>query len=195
MVFVRRRPGLVHEEVEQHRDDAADRCIDDEQREERRSRDEAADRRPDEPRHVADDPQNAESLLALLLRKDVGDHRRVRRAAHFREQSDEGGDGKQPRELVHRPERQRAECARDQSEEDQLAAAEPIGQTAADDRSNDARKRQQAQQDAGLRHPHVEFPGDVEREERKGERAADLVDEVHADDDPEPAAEIRGRDS
>jgi hypothetical protein len=107
-------------------------------------------------------------------------------AAHFREQSDEGGGGKQPRELVHRPERQRAERARDQSEEDQLTTAKPVGQTTAHNGSKDARERQQAQQDAGLGHPHVEFPGDVERKEGKGERAADLVDEVDADDDPEP---------
>ena len=154
------------------------------------ARHEAADGRPDEPGHVADDPQNAESFLSLLLRKNVGDHRRVRGTADLREQPDERRNGKQPRELVDRAERQRADCARHQAEENQLSTAKPIGQPAADDRPEDARKRQQSEQDAGLGHPDVELAGDVEREKRKGERAADLVDEMHADDDPEPARKL-----
>ena len=38
--------------------------------------------------------------------------------------------------------------------------------------------------------PTLNFAGDVERKKRKDERAADLVDEVHADDNPEPAREL-----
>ena len=96
------------------------------------------------------------------------------------------GDGEQPRESGHRAERQRAERARQQAEEDQLAAAQPVGQPAADDRPHDARERQQPEQDAGFGHADVERPRNVERKKRKDERAADLVDEVHADNDPEP---------
>jgi hypothetical protein len=43
----------------------------------------------------------------------------------------------------------------------------------------------QAEQDAGLGHADVELPRDVEREERKHDRGADLVDEVDAHDNPE----------
>ena len=81
--LVRRGPGLVHEQVEQRGDDATDGRIDDEEGEERRARDETADSRTDEPRHVADDPQNTETFLALLLRENVRNHRRVSGSAHF----------------------------------------------------------------------------------------------------------------
>ena len=38
--------------------------------------------------------------------------------------------------------------------------------------------------------PTLNLPRDVEREKRKDERAADLVDEMHADDDPEFFGEL-----
>ncbi len=188
--LVRCRPGLSHEQIEQQCDDAADGRVDDEQREERRPRHEPADGGPDEPRHVADDPQNAEPLLSLLLRKNVGNHRGVRRGTHFREQSDQGRNGKQPYEPVHRSEQQRAERARHEAEENQLSAPEAIRQPTADNRPEDAGKRQQAEKDTRFSHADVELPGNVERKKREGEGAADFVDEVHADDDPEPSGKL-----
>ena len=185
MLFLARRLRLGHERVEQERNDAADDGVEDEQREERRPRDEAADRRSDEPRHVADDPENAEALLALLLGKDIGDHRGVRRAANFGEQAHERGGREQPRETIDGSKRQRAQGARHEAEEDQLSASQPIGQPAADHRSDDARKRQQPEQYAGLGHADAEFLCDVQGEERKDDGAADLVDEVDDDHYPE----------
>src|SRR6187397_2274126 len=99
------------------------------------------------------------------------------RAADLREQTDERGGRKQPRESVDRSQRQRAERARNKAEQNQLPPPKPIGQTAADDGSDDSRNRQQSEEDAGFRHPHAELAGDVERKEWEDESAADFIDE------------------
>ena len=68
--------------------------------------------------------------------------------------------------------------------------AQPIGQPAADHRPDDARKRQQPEQDAGLGHADAEFLVMYRAKNGKTMRAADLVDEVDDDHDPEPAREL-----
>jgi hypothetical protein len=57
--------------------------------------------------------------------------------------------------------------------------------SAANHGTGKTRQREDAKQNAGLGHPHLKFPRDVQRKERKDERSTYFVDEMHRHHDPE----------
>ncbi len=83
--------GFGDQQVEEEGHDAADDGVHDEQGEERFTGHKAADGGTDDPGEVADDAQDAETLLALVFRQYIRDHRAVCRPGDIGEQTDADG--------------------------------------------------------------------------------------------------------
>ena len=89
-----------------------------------------ADGRSDDPGKVTHYAQNAESLLSLFLRQDVGDHRIVRRTGNAGQQTHNDHQRIEHIELTHQTKSQGAEGAKDQPKQDQFFASKFVGQRA-----------------------------------------------------------------
>ena len=86
--------------------------------------------------------------------------------------------------------RERANGAKDETKQDQLLAAELVGQCAAEHASNQTKQRRHPKQDARLSHADVESLCDIEGEEGEEKCASDAIYKTDSDDDPKQAWEL-----
>jgi len=183
--FLRFRFGFRDEFVEECRHDAGGNRVTDEQVEVGLVGNQAAQGGTDDPGHVAHHAQDAKAFGALFFRQNVGDHGLVGRSGYIGEQAGQNSQRIEHPELVDHAEQECAQGTEDQSEQDQAATAEFVGQCAADHAAEHAEDGEEAQDDACLGHANAEFLGDVEREEREQHRSANAVDEPYANHHPE----------
>ena len=187
---MRCRFAFGNEEVEQQRHQAAGGRVDDKQREKIAVGDETANGWTDDPGQVGHHAQDAEALLALFFRQNIGDHGLVGRSGDIRKQPDDHRQREQQLKRIHQPQRQRTERAEHQPEQDQFAPAKTVGERAADHVAKQPKDGKQAQHQPGLRHADAKALRDVEREEREQQRPADPVDERDEHHHPELAREL-----
>jgi hypothetical protein len=93
-------------------------------------------------------------------------------------------------ELTHQTKSQGAEGAKDQPKQDQFFASKFVGQRTAEGAADQTKERRHSEQDACLRHAHVEPLCNVEGKEGEEERASDPVDEAYTDYNPEKSRKL-----
>ena len=164
--------------------------IGDEEGKKRFPRHESADGWSDDPGHIADDPQNAKTLLAFVFRQDIRDHGAVGWSGNIREQPDANGKRNKDGKFLDKAERERAERAENQTADDQFAPAEFVCQRAADHLPDQPGDGEQTEHNAGFGHANAKFLGDVKGKEREEHGPANVVDEGNPNYNPESLREF-----
>jgi hypothetical protein len=170
---------------EEQGDQAAADRIGDEQGKERTRSHEAAHGGANDEGIVEDHTQDPVALLPFGFGKDIGQHRFMSRIRQADKESDEDYQWIHHLDAVCQAERETAQAAEHQPQEDQLFAAEFIGQRAAEHAAEQSKERVDAEQDSSLGHPYMEPLGDIQGEERPKNRPPQRIDKTCQDDEPE----------
>src|SRR5919204_532137 len=141
-------------------------------------------------------PIPAVGTLPVLLRRQVGDERALRRPAERLDEAhhDQHAEGREPPETGDEQER-RGERLHDRGGDDQRPAPEPVGETAPEDRAERGGERRARVREPDLRLRRVQLLERPDREEREERILADDAEDDGREDRPQRGVDLVAEDS